>query len=205
MEPLHKANAFRGQAIGAAFFTGFGTLWIGLSLYIRQQLSPMNLSLLTTGFIALSIGCFLLYSEAKHWPSRPVDPATSRAFNRVNAAQWIAIILVAFTFARLRIDAYVLSAITAIVGVHLFPLATIFRRKLHMVTGIAMVLWASVTVLAVPVEHMQGVTALGTGIILWTSAAISLAAGIHAARRTPTSDSVDQSTAQSTRQSTLAV
>jgi hypothetical protein len=183
MEPIYKANSLRGQAIGASFFTGFGALWIGLALYVRESLTPLNISLLSTGFVALALACFLLFWEARQWPARPEDPAIGKTFNRVNAAQWIAVFLVAFTFARLHMDAYLLSAITAIVGVHLFPLARLFRRKLHLVTGFAMVLWASITVLFVPVESMQSVTAIGTGMILWASAAISLTTGLIAAHR----------------------
>jgi hypothetical protein len=193
MEPIYKANSLRGQAIGASFFTGFGALWIGLALYVRESLTPLNISLLSTGFVALALACFLLFWEARQWPARPEDPAIGKTFNRVNAAQWIAIVLVSFTFARLHIDAYVLSAITAIVGVHLFPLARLFRRKLHFVTGFAMVLWASITVLFVPIEHMQNITALGTGFILWTSAAISLTTGLLAARRAPSSQAPSNS------------
>ena len=187
MEPIYKANSLRGQAIGASFFTGFGALWIGLTLYVRESLTPLNISLLSTGFVTLALACFLLFWEARQWPARPEDPAVGKAFNRVNATQWIAIVLVSYSFARLHMDAYVLSAITAIVGVHLFPFARLFRRKLHFVTGFAMVLWASITVLFVPVEHMQGITAIGTGIILWTSAAISLTTGLIAARHAPAS------------------
>jgi hypothetical protein len=193
MEPIYKANSLRGQAIGASFFTCFGALWIGLALYVRESLTPLNISLLSTGFVTLALACFLLFWEARQWPSRPEDPAVSKTFNRVNAAQWIAIVLVSYTFARLHMEAYVLSAITAIVGVHLFPLARLFRRKLHFVTGFAMVLWASITVLFVPIEHMQNITAIGTGIILWTSAAISLTTGLIAARRAPASTASSRS------------
>jgi hypothetical protein len=179
---MNTTNEFRGKAIGATFFTGFGAIWLGLSLYIREILSTTTITLLVVGTLSLLLGCLWTYRQADQWPEVPEDPATGRIFNRINAAQWIAIAVVAFSFARLHLDAYVLSAITAIVGVHLFPLARLFRRKLHLVTGSLLVLWASVTVLAVPVEHMQGITALGTGIILWVSAAISLSTGIAAAR-----------------------
>jgi hypothetical protein len=196
MDPIYKANALRGQAIGAAFFTGFGALWIGLSLYVRQLWTTTTACLLLAGFAVLASACLWLYRQARLWPSRPEDPAISRAFNRVNSAQWIAIFIVGFSFARLHINVYVISAITAIVGVHLFPLARLFRRKLHLASGIALVLWASATVLVVPIENLQGITAFGTGTILWLSAAISLSTGIFAARR--------KQAATASRQSTLA-
>jgi hypothetical protein len=176
------ANEFRGKAIGATFFTGFGAIWLGLSLYVRELLSTSTITLLVVGTLSLLLGCLWTYRQADLWPEVAEDPAMGRTFGRVNAAQWIAGAVVAFSFSRLHLDAYIPSAITAIVGIHLFPLAKLFRRKLHLVTGVVMVLWASVTVLAVPVEQLQGITALGTGIILWASAAISLSTGIAAAR-----------------------
>jgi hypothetical protein len=81
-------------------------------------------------------------------------------------------------------DSYVLSAITAIVGIHFFPLAKLFRYPLHNLTGAVLVVWASATVLLIPTDHLQGVTALGTGILLWASAAITLTLAIAAAQRT---------------------
>jgi hypothetical protein len=90
---------------------------------------------------------------------------------------------VAFSFARLHIDAYVMSAITAIVGLHMFPLARLFRYPLHYATGTVLVAWAGASVLVLPVEEMQGLTALGTGIILWLSAAVTLTIAIRMSRQ----------------------
>jgi len=179
---MNTANEFRRKAIGATFFTGFGAIWLGLSLYAQELLSTTTVTLVVVGTLSLLLGCLWTYRHADLWPEVASDPAIGRTFNRVNAAQWIAGGLVAFSLARLHLDAYIPSAITAIVGIHLFPLAKLFRRRIHTVTGVAMVLWASFTVLVVPVEHMQGITALGTGIILWASAAISLLTGIASAR-----------------------
>jgi hypothetical protein len=113
----------------------------------------------------------------------PEDPARGRSFGRINVLQWIAVAIVAFSFAKLHMDAYVMSAITAIVGIHFFPLAKLFRYPMHNVTGAVLVLWASASVLFVPVDRLQGISALGTGIVLWLSAAITLTLAIAMARR----------------------
>jgi len=143
METVYKANSFRGQAIGAMFFTGFGAIWLGLSLYALGWLNATSSTLLAVGLATLSLGCFALYRNARRWPTRVEDPRMARTYNRVNSAQWIAIFIVGFTFSRLHLDAYLLSAITAIVGIHLIPLAKLFRRDIHLVTGMVLVLWAS--------------------------------------------------------------
>jgi hypothetical protein len=175
---MTTANQLSGRATGSIFFSGFGALWIALALYIKQTLTVDLAIGIGAGLAALLLTSCWLLRQAKHFPKLPENKYVSREFNRINAMQWIAIAIVGFTFARLHIDAYVLSAITAIVGIHLFPLAKLFRYPLHNVTGAALVVWASVSVLLVPADHLQGVTAIGTGIILWLSASVTLALAI---------------------------
>ena len=110
----------------------------------------------------------------------PDDPATGRAFARINAVEWIAVAAVAFTLARLHLDAYLMCAITAIVGLHMFPLARLFRYWPHYVAGAVMLAWAAASALMTPVGQLQGTSALGTGMILWLSAAVTLALAIPA-------------------------
>jgi hypothetical protein len=175
---MTTANQLSGRATGSIFFSGFGALWIALALYIKQTLTVDLAIGIGAGLAALLLTSCWLLRQAKHFPKLPENKFVSREFNRINAMQWIAIAVVGFTFARLHIDVYVLSAITAIVGIHMFPLAKLFRYPLHNVTGAALVVWASVSVLFVPADHLQGVTAIGTGIILWLSAAVTLALAI---------------------------
>jgi hypothetical protein len=120
----------------------------------------------------------------------PDDPGRGRAFGWINAIQWTAVFIVAFSFAKLHIDAYVISAITAIIGLHMFPLARLFRYPLHYATGAVLVAWAAASAILAPVEQMQGTAALGTGIILWLSAAVTLAVAVHAARQPVPAQSV---------------
>jgi hypothetical protein len=55
---------------------------------------------------------------------------------------------------------------------------------MHYVTGTAMVLWAVGSMIVVPADHVQGMTALGAGVILWLSAATTLVLALDTARRT---------------------
>jgi hypothetical protein len=180
---IENANQLSGRATGAIFFTGFGALWLMLSLYARQQLSVVSVSGVTLGLVILLVAALYLLRMAKRWPRVPDDPAVGRAFGWINAIQWIAVALVAFTLARLHLDAYVMSAITAIVGLHMFPLARLFRYPAHYVTGAVLVAWAVASAVFVPVEQMQAIAALGTGVILWLSAAATLALAFLATRQ----------------------
>jgi hypothetical protein len=175
---MTTANQLCGRAIGSIFFSGFGALWIALALYIKQTLSVDLAIGIGAGLAALLLTAFWLMRRAKLFPKLPENRAMGRQFSRINAIQWIAIAIVGFTFARLHIDVYVLSAITAIIGIHMFPLAKLFRYPLHNLTGAVLVAWASASVLFVPTENLQSATAIGTGIILWLSAATTLALAV---------------------------
>ncbi len=177
------ANALQGRAIGASFFAGFGALWLVLALIARSSLNAATASAVFLGMAVLMVAARYLYRAARRFPSEPDDPAVGRAFAWINGIQWTAISIVAFSFAKLHIDAYVLSAIAAIVGLHMFPLARLFRYPLHYATGALLVIWAAVSVLAYPAEDMQGAAALGTGAILWLSAAAGLTLGLGGVRQ----------------------
>jgi hypothetical protein len=177
MRSIITANEISGRAIGSLFFIGFGAAWIITALYVKQILSAGTVCCVVLGLAVLLPSTLWLYRQSKRFPKTPEDRAMRRAFNRINAIQWIAIGLACFTLGRLHLDVYAVSAVATIVGLHLFPLARLFRYPMHYATAIALVVWAGVGLLLVPIDQLQGTTALGTGIILWLSAAISLAVG----------------------------
>lgn len=183
MQKIQTANQLSGRAIGAIFFAGFGTLWLLLSLYALERLRAAAVCAVLLGLAILVLASLSLLREAKRWPRVPDDPAMSRAFKWVNAVQWIAVAVVVFALSRIHLDAYLMNAITAIVGLHMFPLARLFRYSPHYATGAALVAWAVASVFLASVEHLQGLTALGTGVILWLSAAVTLALAFQSAWR----------------------
>lgn len=184
---IQTSDQVKGRAIGAMFFACFGTCWLLLALALKEALHAASVLGTLAGLAALLAAAVVLMSRARALPAAAVDPraerAKGRAFIVVNAVQWTAISAVAFSFAKLRIDAYVFCAIAAIVGLHLFPLARLFAYPLHYATGSALVLWAATAGLSTPAAEMQGTTAMGTGAILWLSAAVTLGLSLRAARR----------------------
>jgi hypothetical protein len=104
-----------------------------------------------------------------------------RAFAWINVIQWVAIFLVIVALGKLHLDAYFTSAITAIIGLHMFPLARLFHYPLHYATGALLVGWAVASAVFVQADQMQGTTAMGTGGILWISAAVTLTIAIQMA------------------------
>jgi len=69
-------------------------------------------------------------------------------------------------------------------------LARLFRYAPHYWSGAVLVVWAAASAVLVPYEHLQGITALGTGVILWINAAVTLALAIPAARQSAPSQVV---------------
>ncbi len=183
MKNFPTANQLSGRAIGSMFFAGFGTGWLFLALAAKQRITFATVSGVLLGMLFLFLTAFYLLRQSKRWPRVPDDPSLGRAFGWINAIQWIAVAVVAFSFAKLHIDAYVISAITAIIGLHMFPLARLFRYPLHYATGAVLVAWAAASAILAPAEQMQGTAALGTGIILWLSAVVTLAVAVNAARQ----------------------
>lgn len=180
---IQTANQLKGRAIGAIFFACFGTGWIFLALTAKQLINGATISATMAGMVVLLLAAAYLIRQARLWPRVADDPARGRAFAWINAIQWTLIATVAFSFAKLHIDAYATSAITAIVGLHLFPLARLFRYPLHYLTGLLLVAWAAVSVVFVPMAEMQGTAALGTGTLLWLSAATTLGLALNRVRR----------------------
>ena len=180
---IQTANQLSGRATGVLFFAGFGALWLLLALYARQQLSFAAIACVVLGLVLLvSAGVYLL-RLSRRFQRVPDDPAVGRAFAWINAAEWIAVAATAYAFSRWHLNAYLMSAITAIVGLHMFPLGKIFHYTAHYRAGAVMLAWAVASVLLVPVEHLQSVTAIGTGCILWLAAAVNSALAIRDGRR----------------------
>ncbi|MDE3161867.1 MAG: hypothetical protein KGL64_01295 [Acidobacteriota bacterium] len=182
MQNIPNANQLSGMAIGSMFFAGFGAVWLFMALTAKQGITFSTVSGVTLGMLFLFLTAFYLMRQSKRWPRVPNDPAMGRTFRWINVTQWIAVALVVMSFGKLHMDTYITSAITAIVGLHMFPLARLFRYPMHYATGAALVAWAAASAFLAPAGQMQARAALGTGIILWLSAAFTLAVAVNAAR-----------------------
>jgi hypothetical protein len=183
MQTNVTANEIRGRAIGALFFTFFGALWIGLALYAKQLITANNLTFAGLDFAVLLGMAIWLMGQARGFAEVAEDPARGRVFARINAIQWVAVAVIAFSFARLHLEAYLMNAIALIVGLHFFPLARLFHYKMHYATGACLSAWAAISPIFVGKEHLQGTTALGTGVLLWMSAFVTLSLAIGKVRR----------------------
>jgi hypothetical protein len=180
---IENANQLHGRANGAMIMTGFGALWLLLRLYAEQMLNAANAAYIAAVVLALASGAMYLHRQASRWPRPPRNPALGRAFGWINAFEWIAVFAAWIILGRLHLDVYGVSATVGIVGLHFIPLARLFRYAPHYVTGALMTLWAAYSAIRVPADRMQGIAALGAGVILLASAAFTLALAVYAINR----------------------
>ena len=173
----------RGCASAAMILTGFGGLWLGLPLYSLGWLHASALLALAAGAVLLGLRAVQLFRAAKRLPEAAGDPAVRRRFSQVNAAQWILISIAALLFHYFGLDNYITNLITGVVGLHMLPLARIFRYWPHYAIGAALIAWAVASLFPVPAASLQAVDAWGTGGILWLSAAAMLALHLPAVRK----------------------
>jgi 4-hydroxybenzoate polyprenyltransferase len=143
-------------------------------------ISLAGLALIAAGLVLAAVH---LLGQAKRLPREAENPRIMKAFHWVNGTQWVVCFVLATILGRMHHDVYIVPAIACIVGLHLFPLAKLFRYSMHYLTGAAMVLWAVGAMVVVPSDRVQGITALGAGVILWLSAATTLALAMDTARK----------------------
>ena len=168
------ANRVQGTAIGAMVAAGFGMGWFFWSLSEMHRVTMGTAIGVELGAVALLAPAVYVARQAKRWPRIADDPAMGRRFAWINAIQWAAIVMVVFGFSRLHFEAYVAPAVTAIVGLHYLPLAPLFHFRMHYATGAVLVCWAALSALLFSREEVLVLAAMGTGLILWVSAAMML-------------------------------
>ena len=178
MDRSQTSEAISGRATGVLFFAGFGTLWFCTGLAAMHRLN-VGTGAVAAAMLAALVGPALwVLKRASGLPKQTADPEIeaqiSRTFNRANVAQWIAIPVAVVLLNMVHQTAYVVPAIATIVGLHLFPLARVFRYSMHYVTGTLLVLWSAASVFMLSRDNVASIGALGTSAILLLSAAYTL-------------------------------
>ena len=132
MQKIQTANQLRGMATGAIFAAGFGAVWLASSLSFMQWLSAATVAGVLLG-LAVLVSAAILFAP-RRLNAGHACPRSCRWAALLHGSMrfsGLAILVVVFVLARLHLDAYVPSAITAIVGLHMFPLARLFRYPPH--------------------------------------------------------------------------
>jgi hypothetical protein len=177
----NTAEIVSGRATGVLFFAGFGSLWLYNGLAASHHLNPITLAAIAVIFAVLIVPAVrLIQTAAKTAPALP-DACTApeaiqrnRAFYRINAMQWGAGFAAIVLFNAIHRPEFLAPVIAFIVGMHLFPLAKLFRYPVHNVTGTLLVLWSTAIVAVLPPQALPAAGAFGAAAILLASAAYTL-------------------------------
>lgn len=178
-------NHVSGMAKGGMFMAFFGGVWFFFALQARGILALENLIGVAVVVILLFVLAVYVVRSARDWPQVVEDPAVRRAFFGANAAQWLGGFALFFVLRWLHLSDYFLSGLTAIVGLHFFPLARIYRNPASYATGVLLVVWSAASIIYVPLDRLPSITGFGTGLMLWQSSAMVLSVALAAVRQSP--------------------
>ncbi|MBB3125545.1 putative membrane protein [Paenibacillus rhizosphaerae] len=177
------SSAIRGTASGVFFMALFGTLWAYTGIMGLQELAaPLWLAAAVAVGIVLFIGGASLIrasrkikDQSEVTDARPGKRIAIR-FNIIFAAEGAAIAIAVAVCNAAGRTALIPIVTALIVGIHFFPLASLFRVKFYHLTGALLCMLALAALLFLPVEARLGaahinaymsVVGLGSALILW--------------------------------------
>lgn len=163
-----------GRALGAMFFSVFGGAW--LALWIHRAYAD-RLEILGP-VMAIAIGMLALayyrFRQHRHGLSAiansPERQRSNRLFHRINAGQWVIIVIGGNVLANIGLSGWVIPLAIFVIGMHFLPLAHIFANRPHYATGAALMALAVVYPQLAAGGPEDPVGCLGAGVILLASA-----------------------------------
>jgi hypothetical protein len=181
----------RGIASGVVFLAIFGTLWAAVGIQGLNGLAPWSIVVVVLiGLVMFGAGISLSGAARQ----RQVQAGISASQKGQRRNKWFSIVLgielASIVIARVicwlisRLDLF-LPMTMLIVGIHFFPLATLFRVKRYQLAGALLCLLTIITVAAVPeqlrltnlqIDSWSVVLGFGGALILW---GIGLAHWLH--------------------------
>ena len=168
----------RGRASGIVVMALFGAVWWAVGSGALTG-AARGLALAVGGSVSLLLlaGWWRLRrSLPAEALGGPADTSGSRRFGAVNAAQWIAIVLVVVVARAVDRPEIIPALVCLVVGAHFFPLAGLFDAPRYRLTGGALVAVAAATLLAVPALGLPGgawraAPCFGAALVLWATSA----------------------------------
>jgi len=172
------------RAFGAMIFAVFGSLWLAVWVWFSQPDQWWRYLLVAAGGVGLLAAALRIYRRNRAADSSKseseAERRASRLFNLINIGQWVVILIGVNVLDNTGLGAWDIPFIILVIGAHFLPLAHLFNRPTHYVTGMAMVLYA-VAYPFIAHDPRSTVGPLGAGLILWTSALWAIRAGFRAA------------------------
>jgi hypothetical protein len=178
--------ALRGRSMGVLACAAFGALWASSALSLGAptlgNVGYVVIALITGSLLSLAIGMLRRSRQMStaHDPAQPAQRRTNRCFLAIFAAEIVLINIVAVVLNHHHALDYLMPTIAIVVGLHFYPLASLFRVPRYHVTATVMTVAALIGVLAlaahapsdtvnVSVDAVCALTLWITGVFSWRS------------------------------------
>jgi len=175
---LSPESVNASRAVGAMIFALFGGGWLVLWSFRGLQSRKIALPLIVVGAVVILSFALVRYRRnqgvATKQDESPAKKRANRLFQIINAAQWVAILIVGNVLVNIHLSAWVIPAAIFIIGLHFLPLARIFSNPAHYLTAAGFILLAAGYPFLAPGGPGSAIGCLGAGLILWASAAWAL-------------------------------
>ena len=179
-----NSQALSGMTSGAAIMFLFGVVWLLFGLYGgRPSSGKMRMALLLAG-IVLAAWIGITIHRVRHVPERAM-PLTAeqvvtgqqigRRFGWITTIEGAAIILVVVILNAVHRPEFILTVTALIVGLHFFPLASLFGSSVYYGTGI---LGCAIGVGGFFISETRlrtSVVGFSFGLLLWLTTTVVLA------------------------------
>jgi hypothetical protein len=186
MDTTEQAGIVLGSASGAIMGTVFGGLWLGLNLFFANALSWLRGPAFAVCLVAFTVGLLGLYAASVYLIRRSrkllAQAPTQRRWAAVSrkgflwavVGETVGIAVLITVCGWLQFYALIEVGIALVVGLHFFPLARIFRARGYYAMGAAITVWCIASVVLFRAQKMDVAAGIGTGAILWLTAAYNL-------------------------------
>ncbi|SMQ86758.1 hypothetical protein SAMN05444673_6773 [Bacillus sp. OV166] len=192
--------AVRGTASGVLFMAFFGTLWAGIGIRGLQGWGFLWLLILSLLIgVLLLIGGIKLIKNSRRLSNAMMEGDATRRSKRMGMMFGIIFGLEGLLIAAAsaicsatnHLDLFV-PVMALIVGAHFFPLAHLFRVRIHYIAGTLLCLLATITLLTLPVRVTLGhhqievwwaTVGFGSALILWGTGVAVWLTGLRLLKR----------------------
>lgn len=179
----------RGFAYGIFFMSAFGFVWAstgssalpGGSAFVLTADVVVSLALISAGLYLLRAARFM-----PELPEGAMSSGVWRRFRIVGVVEGVAILAAVFVLGRAGRPEWIPAVVALIVGLHFFPLASIFRVRAYHATGFLLCAVFVVTVILATASGVEAVwlamPGLGSAVVLWATGAFLAVSGLAGIR-----------------------
>lgn len=180
----------RGFALGILFISAFGFVWALTGSSALPSGAAFVLAASAVVSLALVSAAFYLLRASRSLPELPMgamSEGTWRRFRIVGIAEGVAIFAAIFVLGRVGYPEWIPAVVALIVGIHFFPLASIFRVRMYHATGVLLCAVFALTAILAAIAGVEAVwfavPGFGSALVLWMTGAFLAASGLSGIRR----------------------